>query len=199
MRPLFIFIMVLLAVQNSEVTSFIIPVPLPSFSDIVTIAKYAYKAIKLARTGYKEYTKYNTKMKKEDAQKKILKDMAQAVEKIDEMRLGFEQQLNVAVNTLLTRLPLIGKLDSSMKDLHNHIVRVDSLYNDLVYYTNHGDTISEKTLMNYVKTVTSHNIGDLLDSLAKINGLILPGRASNLRESLLYLYFQNALVREYSK
>lgn len=175
--------------NNVQVTA---QIPIPGFSEIMGILKFCYKVAEKIKIGYELYEKHIEH--KQDIMEMIMANISDIPFKLDQMESRLSQKMDVMVQTLLNRLPIIGKLDASMRELHNYVVRVDGMYDNYVYYSKDKNNFNDYTIKRFINSVTSENLGDLQDVLNKMHRLVLPDRTSHIRESLLLLISKQTAV-----
>lgn len=128
---------------------------------------------------------------------KLSNKMDNLTSQLTEMSGIIDKKLNRLLFQVMVRLPLAGKLDAGMREMHNYIVQVDGLYIDYVYYISSGRKFNNHTLINFAETVTNHQQGSMKSSLHRMYRLVAPGRSAPLRDGLMNLVAQDLQVIKY--
>ncbi|XP_063980719.1 uncharacterized protein LOC135164373 [Diachasmimorpha longicaudata] len=107
--------------------------------------------------------------------------------KIDKLATQITAHIDRAVQTLLTRLPLIGEITDDVRVLNNYVGRVDNFYNELKIYVTHPQWYTERDLRDLLSVFISRESGNVFDVISQLNALIVPGRLGVMKKSLFVL------------
>uniref|UniRef100_A0A0C9Q827 HlyE_0 protein n=1 Tax=Fopius arisanus TaxID=64838 RepID=A0A0C9Q827_9HYME len=107
--------------------------------------------------------------------------------KIDKLVPEITAHIDKAVDTLLTRLPLLGELSGDIRTLNNHVGKIDRFYYEMKLYLQKPDWYSEKDLRELLKIFTSRDSGQILDVIGEMRSLIVPDKLSALKKNVFQL------------
>lgn len=116
---------------------------------------------------------------------RIFDTLQDVQEQLTEMSESLHNRLDEVLEELLARLPLKGRLDARMHDLHAYILHIDRLYRVFEFYVNKRTNFNNYTIEKYAETIVSYQRGDLPDILDRLHSLIVPTRSMTISDSLM--------------
>ncbi|XP_063995655.1 uncharacterized protein LOC135173010 [Diachasmimorpha longicaudata] len=155
---------------------------MPSLTDLWNIAKYTYKVGSAIKAGYSAYKSF-----KDDTSERIDKILNHVVEissQIEGFETRLDQRLDTMVESLVARITLVQKLDSTFLELHKTIVAIDTMWDNYLKYSRKRRTYNNNTIKAFIVTATGPQQGGLQDLISQMHRLIVPLRTANIRESL---------------
>ncbi|XP_011313502.1 uncharacterized protein [Fopius arisanus] len=170
------------------------PFMMPSLSDLWKLAKFGYQVGSKIKAGYDAYESFM-----DDTSEKIDQILAQVAEistKIDGFESRLDQRLDVIVESLVSRITLIQKLDTTFMELHKIIVGIDHMWDNYLKYSKDRKSFNAETLKDFIRTTTGEQALGLQTLLSQMHRLIVPLRTSHIRDSLFLTMLKNERENE---
>ncbi|XP_011313503.1 uncharacterized protein [Fopius arisanus] len=158
------------------------PFMMPSLSDLWKLAKFGYEVGSKIKAGYDMYESFMDDTS--ERIDKILEQVAEISNKIDGFESRLDQRLDAIVETLVSRITLVQKLDTTFLELHKIIVDVDQLWDNYLKYSKNRANFHNNTLKNFITAATGQQQGSLQKLLNQMHRLIVPLRTAHIRDSL---------------
>ncbi|XP_015112371.1 uncharacterized protein LOC107038021 [Diachasma alloeum] len=158
------------------------PFMMPSLGDMWKIAKFGMEVGSKIKAGYDFIEGLNDDTS--ERIDKILDQVAEISNKIDGFESRLDQRLDVIVETLVSRITLIQKLDNTFLELHKIIVDVDHLWDNYMKYSQNRENFNSNTLKSFIKLATGDQQGGLQKLLNQMHRLVVPLRTQHIRDSL---------------
>ncbi|XP_015112293.1 uncharacterized protein LOC107037965 [Diachasma alloeum] len=159
------------------------PFMMPSLTDLWKLAKFGFNVGSKIKDGYSAY-----KSLTDDTSERIDKILSHVVELSDQIE-GFEsrldQRLDSIVESLVARITLVQKLDSSFLELHKTVVAIDTMWDNYLKYSQKRRSFNTNTIKAFITAATGPQQGGLQDLLSQMHRLLVPLRTAHIRESLL--------------
>ncbi|XP_063995016.1 uncharacterized protein LOC135172687 [Diachasmimorpha longicaudata] len=168
---------------------------MPSLTDLWNLAKLGWKIGTKIKEGYDTYEKL-MEDPTDDTNEKIDKVMSHVVEisgKIEGFESRLDQRLDSIVESLVNRITLVQKLDTSFLELHKTIVAIDNMWENYLKYSKNRRNFNRETIIDFISWSTGPQHGGLQALLSQMHRLVVPLRTANLRESLLMTMLKHEL------
>ncbi|XP_011302214.1 uncharacterized protein [Fopius arisanus] len=170
------------------------PFAMPSLSDLWKMAKFGYNVGSKIKEGYDIYELFTDDTS--ERIDKILDQVAEVSTKIDGFESRLDQRLDVIVESLVSRITLIQKLDTTFMELHKIIVSVDRLWETYLKYSKNYKSFNNATLKEFIAYATGIQDRDLEGRLSQVHRLIVPLRTAHIRDSLFLTMLKNEKENE---
>ncbi|XP_063980706.1 uncharacterized protein LOC135164366 [Diachasmimorpha longicaudata] len=151
----------------------------------IELISFAWSALEKINTAHDAYSKLTTPSTAD-----IMKKTNEIAESIDKLGNRLEEKIQQSMDTLLTRIPLLGQISADVQLLNSHISRIDQLYGDMEHYLRAPTDFSESALNNLIKSYTSNDGDDVEGKLGLIYGLLIPKGLALFKRSLFLLLAQ---------
>uniref|UniRef100_A0A0C9RN92 MPN_138_1 protein n=1 Tax=Fopius arisanus TaxID=64838 RepID=A0A0C9RN92_9HYME len=170
------------------------PFIMPSLSDLWKLAKFGYQVGSKIKAGYDIYEKLTEEP--DERLDKILAQVAEISNKIDGFESRLDQRLDAIVESLVSRITLIQKLDTTFMELHKIIVSIDHMWDNYLKYSKNRKNFNDGTLKDFIRTTTGEQALGLQTLLSQMHRLIVPLRTSHIRDSLFLTMLKNERENE---
>ncbi|XP_034949254.1 uncharacterized protein [Chelonus insularis] len=94
-------------------------------------------------------------------------------------------KLDTLLETIINRLPLEDNINSDVRNLQEHINRIDTVYEDFLAYSKNISAYRNETILEFISIITSAKAGNIPDILNKMFNIIVPKKSALNRMSFL--------------